>query len=481
MIRHFFLDKTNTIIENSYLNYGLNPILSIGYGNGLSRGLIYFNIDDIKELITDKTFTNLDKLTFTLKMTNCFSLNGVPYEQKLIRGVKNYAERACSCDLILFKLPCSFDEGRGFDYIDDFWTHDVKSISKEGSTWYTSKTMIPWSETFIPNYDNKKSEGGIYSKELLNEEYLKYKNKEESIIISEQHFDFGNENLSMDITNYVLDCVKSGVNNGLCLAFSPFYESKNREKMQCLDFFTDHTNTFFHPYIEAEYKEYISDNRNNFIKTKDNKLYLYVFEDGELINLDKLPICTIDDCEYEVKQASKGIYYAEILAKNTKLIEDYIYYDRWSEIVLNGAIQDDVEMEFYVHPKQHKFSINNNSSVKTNILPLIYGINDSEDLTQNEIREINIDFIEKYTSNVKKTPTKAEYRLYVKDGENEINIINYQPIEIANSNNFFLLHTMDLIPNKYFIDIKVNIGREQLIFKEILNFRIVNNVTERYQ
>ena len=78
MIRHFFLDKTNTIIKDSWQNTGLNPILHIGYGNNIMRGLIHFDINEIKTLIDDKTFANIDKLQFNLKMTNCFSVAGVP-------------------------------------------------------------------------------------------------------------------------------------------------------------------------------------------------------------------------------------------------------------------------------------------------------------------------------------------------------------------------------------------------------------------
>ena len=59
MIRHFFLDKTNTIIENCDLNFSLNPILSLCYGKGIMRGLIHFDMDQIKQLIDDKTFSNL--------------------------------------------------------------------------------------------------------------------------------------------------------------------------------------------------------------------------------------------------------------------------------------------------------------------------------------------------------------------------------------------------------------------------------------
>lgn len=483
MIRHFFLDKTNTIIEGDRNNYGLNPILSLGYGNGLMRGILYFDLKNIKDLVNDKTFSNLEKLTFTLKMTNCFSINGVPYEKKLIRGLETYGERACSCDVILFKLPCKFDEGRGFDFIEDFWVHDAKSTSTEGSSWFGPKTMLPWSDVFIQDYNPKKDIGGIYSKEKLSEEYVKFKNDEESIIIGEQHFDFGNENLSIDITKYVIECInnKNDINTGLCLAFSPYYENIKRDKMQCLDFFTDHTNTFFHPYIEANYSEYIKDDRINFIKSNKSKLYLYVYSDGELTNLDNIPSCTIEENSYEVKQASKGVYFAEISNETYDLVEDYVYYDKWSEIALNGVKQDDVELEFYVQPKQKRITIGSSASVKNNVVPSVYGINDLEDLTQHEIREVVVDFREKFTLDKRLLLTNCEYRLYVKDGESEITVIDFQPIEMANDINYFLIHTMDLIPNRYFIDIKAKTGRETLFFKDVLKFNIVSDITERYQ
>ena len=57
MIRHFFLDKTNTIIENSFQNLGLNPILHLGYGNGVIRGIVSFDISKIKDLV-DKEYAD---------------------------------------------------------------------------------------------------------------------------------------------------------------------------------------------------------------------------------------------------------------------------------------------------------------------------------------------------------------------------------------------------------------------------------------
>ena len=477
MIRHFFLDKTNTIIKDRQQNFGLNPILSIGYGNGIMRGLIHFDISQIKALIDDKTFANIDKLSFNLKMTNCFSVAGVPYEAELNKGKNKTAKRASSFDLMLFELPVEFDQGRGFDYIDDFWIHDTRAYSTEGSTWYQSKTNTTWNGKFKKEFYPKNEVGGILPQEVLEEEYEKYIKGEDSIIISTQHFDFGDEMLTMDITKYVLKSINSNTNFGLCLSFVPSIEVMEREELQVVDFFTDHTNTFFHPYIEATYDEHIVDSRDSFIIGETSRLYLYVYDNGELTNLDVIPTCSIDEIYYPVFQASKGVYYAEV---NSNLEKDMIYYDVWSDIYLNNERLEDVELEFVANGKMHNRMIGNKSTLKQNLVPIIYGINDNEDLGRGEHRELTVKFQEKYTNNEIITK-KSEYRLYVKDGDREIDVISYQPLEMAFLNNFFIIHTEDLIPNKYFIDIKVSIGREIMTYKNILNFNIVSNVTERYQ
>ena len=59
--------------------------------------------------------------------------------------------------------------------------------------------------------------------------------------------------------------------------------------------------------------------------------------------------------------------------------------------------------------------------------------------------------------------------------------IDYQPVERAFLNNFFIINTEDLIPNDYYVDIRVMNGRETRYYKKVLRFRVVSNVTNRYQ
>lgn len=493
MIRHFFLDKTNTINKGTVVNMGLNPVMMLTYGQGVSRGLLHFDLNELENLIGDKTISDTSKVSCKLKMTNCMSVDGFPYEKLIRHNLSNASKRAVSFDLILFKLPQCFDAGRGYDFVSDFWIKEGGSYSKEGSNWYQSANGNVWEvdkdkinlnnpglnwDTVIRDFN---LEGGIYSEEYIKNEIEKFNNEEDSIIVDVQHFDTGMENLEMDVTKYVLDSLSGKENNGLCLAFTPSFEEMKRDIQQYVGFFTDHTNTFFHPYIEMTYNEYICDNRERFVKGKDNKLYLYCNFGSEFSNLDNIPTCEIDGEMFEVKQATKGVYYAIIPQNSLDLDNNSIHYDVWSNLSVNGQEMEVVEMEFVALPEKSYFKMGDNAVFKNMVVPEIYGINENENVHRDEQREIIVDFRKKYTTDKKELIDGAEYRIYTKDGNREIEIIPYTLIERAFLNNFFIVYTQDLIPGRYFIDIKVKTGRDIITHKDILHFNIVSDVTERFE
>jgi len=537
MIRHFFLDKTNTIVEYSFQNVGLNPVMSVGYGEYKMRGLLHFDLSKIKELIDDKTFANTDKLKFTLKMTNCFSVDGVPYENPFKLSPVVSVNMASSFDLMLFKLPSEFDAGRGFDYTDDLYIRNRYNYTECASNWYFAKKCVPWKyekdkfdlddETLnlkkvryfnrhkmdkiyedivdaAEKYDihgnnwdevrddliqivednalNSKSlKGGVYDFDFLCGEYEKYMNGEDSIIVGTQHFDHGDETLSIDITKYIMESLETGINDGLCLAFTPEYESVGYEGVYYVGFFTNNTNTFFHPYIETVYDEYIMDDRESFTIGKKNNLCLYVSDEGVPVNLDEIPTCEIDGVQYYVKQVTKGVYSASIDGFEGEPEGGYVHYDKWSNITLNGIENEDVELEFATNPKTDKLIIGSDNYLKSELVPSIYGIDDDERLHIGETREVTVDFRVKYTTDKKVLSTKSEYRLYVMDGSREIDIIPYTKIEKTFLGNFFMIYTEDLIPGSYFVDIRMFNGRENKYFKKVLRFTVVSDVTERYR
>ena len=466
MIRHTFFDKCNTIIEYSEFNTGLNPVAELNTGEFISRILIHFNIEELRKSVKNNEI-NVKDLKHIIKMTNCGNVN-LPLISDKIFSDCNIKERASSFDIIAFKLPYPFDEGKGFNYHGDYAKNSNKKTSKDGSNWFNANNAIEWDEY------------GVYCNQtLLDDLENKYGKTDDSVIIGIQHFDTGLENLDIDVSDFINNNLLNDIYfHGIGLAFSPLYEYNTIEN-RFMSFFTNHTNTFFVPYLETINKNYIIDNRTNFHLGCENKLYLFVTNDGEYINLDKLPKCTINDVEYDVKQNSKGIYYVDIKLSSNDIEPESILYDTWSDLVINGETIDDVEQEFVALPINGKISFNKKEN-STNIYPQISGIKDCEDIKIGEIRNIVVDFIEEYSHGKKITPSFSEYRIYVKENDREIDVFDFQYIERFNDEHIITINTNDLIPNDYHMDIRIKNGSSTKYFENILEFNVVSNVTNFY-
>lgn len=472
MIKHTFLKKCCTIIKDSEANTGLNPVAELNAGGAVSRVLVYFDETELKDKITDKTFVDTTKLKHILKLRNCGSINNPTFRKKLLsESACNKKERATSFDVILFEIKEPWDEGRGFNHIEDYWTVSPKGYSTDGASWFYSKTIKEW------DFGE-----GIYSSEQLQKEIVKYNGGEESIIINWQHFDYGNENFEFDVTDFVNDVINGKKENfGLGLAFSPDYELLDTKDIKYVGFFTNHTNTFFEPYLETIYDETIQDDRATFYLNKTNRLYLYTNINGEPQNLDELPVCKIDDMEYPVKQASKGVYYTEITLLSSVVRPNTILYDTWSNLALNGLKMDDVEMEFVTLNPNAFYSLGNSTENRVKLQPSFSGINVKEKLGIGEVRTLNIDFRVPYTSDKRELIDNAVWRLYVKDNNDEIDVFEYHPIEKGYLHNFVMIDTNDLVPGRYHIDLRIKNGRDINYFKDCFEFEVVSNITELYK
>ena len=468
-----YLNKSNTIIKNSNANTGLNPILELNYGNTLTRGLIYFDHSKLQCLVNENVYPDTTKLKHTLKMFNASSVNEHKINKKNFDCVhKTNKERASSFDLILFLLPENFDGGRGYDYVKDINYSD--NFKTDGSNWFNYQTYNKW--------ENE----GIYSTERLSQELDLFTSKQgnqSKIIIGMQHFDFGNEMLEVDLTDVINKFITNEIqNNGIGIAFSPKYEEQETQNTQYVGFFTQHTHTFFEPYIETIYDDYINDDRNNFYLDKDNKLYFYAFVGGKSVNLDNLPTCIIEGREYASKQATKGIYYVDVNLSSNEFESDTMYYDIWTNINYKGKAIKDVELEFITQSsdKYFSFGLPSENTEETEIIPSLSGINHMEQIKRGDIRKVNISCKIPYTTNQEYSVDNLEYRLYVMQGVDEMDVISWSNVERVFNNNYFLINTNDLIPFRYYIDIKVKYNNEIIIHHKQLCFDIVNDKTTAY-
>lgn len=470
MVTRTFLDKCTTIFSGSKDNFGLNPIGMLNYGPSVSRCLIHFDMENIKKM-------GGSGIKHTLKLTNCGSLDKDSLNSKPAPSTTLFdRERATSFDIIAFRMPEFWDGGRGFDNSDDFWLVGKKVVSQHGANWYYAYDGKEWGRE-IDEHGHIIPVEGVYDNETLEAEYEKYSRGEESVIIGRQHFDVGNENFSIDITKYV-DGVLNGdyQNYGIGLAFTPAFESLNVKSIQYVGFFTNHTNTFFKPVVESRCSSSVSDDRYMFFAGKTNKLYFYSILGGIPTDLEELPVCTINGQKYPVTRQNTGVYYATVKVDRKAISTETIFYDVWSNLKYEGEELDEVEMEFVVYPGSQFASLGNYEKIEMNLEPSISGINDNENIYQGDERTLNVIFKVKYSSDYELLK-ECQYRLYIKDGKREHDVIDWDDIDIRGKYNSFKIKSAELIPGQYHVDIRAKVSQDLRVFKDKLKFTVVDNIT----
>ena len=474
IVTHTFISKSNTIIKDSVASVGLNPILELNYGKMLTRGLIYFDHTKVQKMVEDKIYPDISKLRHVLKMKNAGSIDDKHINRIYLDSNGDYyKQRTSSFDLIYFLIPNDWDEGKGFDYKQDLNLRNHRAYSWRGCNWYQYQTYCKW--------ENE----GIYSTDKLSKELDLFTSKngnQSNIIIGYQHFDNGNESIEFDITETFNKFITAELcNYGIGIAFSPQYENKNTELTQYVGFFTSHTHSFFEPYVETTYNETIEDDRADFYLDKSNKLYFYSIVGGKYANLDEFPTCMVNDTSYEVKQATKGVYYIDIEVPSSSYEDNTMLYDVWSNIKYKGKSFPNVELEFVTKSSNdyYQFGIPS-SKQETELIPTLYGIKYKEVIKRGDIRKINVDCRIPYTTDQDRNNNYIEYRLYILSGEKQIDVIDWQKVEKGYNENYFFINTNELLPSRYYIDIRINVNIELFNYQKVLEFDIADNITEYY-
>jgi len=109
-INNSYFSRNNTIVLNSYVNTGRNPVMQLYYGDGgVSNPIGYsrFIFDLDLDLLREKVATGIistgcnNQIIHTLKMTNTSAFNA----ELLNTSMPDGSMRATSFDLILFRIP----------------------------------------------------------------------------------------------------------------------------------------------------------------------------------------------------------------------------------------------------------------------------------------------------------------------------------------------------------------------------------------
>ena len=325
------------------------------------------------------------------------------------------------------------------------------------------------------------SDDGIYSTDTLEKQLSRYNIGENSIVIGKQHFDIGCEDVSIDITDTFNKFISGELlNHGIGIAFAPTFEYDKGEMENYVGLLTNRTNSFFEPYIETIYLDSIKDDRQNFVLGRLNRLYLYANIGGDLVNLDELPTCSIGDTEYEVKQASKGIYYIEVKLPVNSYTSPTMLYDVWDNLIYNGERLNPVEMEFTTRNYSSFFQLGSQTPEPPEFTPTVYGINDSEQIKRGDLRKVCFLFKKDYAKNTAIFVDDVEVRLYVMDGTAQVDVTPYLETNRAFTDTYIMVDTSMLIPNTYYMDVKVKYGMKMIEHHDVLHFTIVDNENNKY-
>jgi hypothetical protein len=403
----------------------------------------------------------------------------------------NERRRATSFDLILFRIPQVsgttggaqlWDEGVGYDYNNFNLTQgsangtstpltfvDSRAFSSRPSNWYQTTTIGNWSQPGI--YDNNNQ--GVVNYSGLT-------------IVARQHFELGNEDLNMDMSNEingVLNGTITGV-TGWGLAYLPQIENiSGLTDSYSVAFFSRHTQTFYQPFLQTTYDDLIQDDRNIFLKNQENKLFLYIYQNGDLVNLDSDPFVRIEDRNGDAVSGmaslntclkAKGVY--EVIVPNgfSGSPTPCLFYDIWSGLTINGQAIPNVQNQFILQEYNAGIQIGSTSREPQKYGFNFYGILQNEQILNTDIRKVGVTIKKAYTGQQLLLDVSSFYRVYVKEGTTEVLVQDWTPINRTPNEYYFMFDMRDKIPNQYYVDIQVNTSGEKDTYKKQLTFNIVN-------
>jgi hypothetical protein len=460
-----YFSKNNTLISNNLSNNSQNPVTEISYGGldeRVSRFIFDIDLTDLRKKIQEGLIVPNNTMKHILHMTNTIS-----YAPQYL-GKKSYSEtidRATSFNLNVFNVDEDWDEGSGYDFIYD--TTLVPNSVPQASNWIERKTNTEWSNA------------GAYISGVTQ-------------IIAEQTFEKGSENINIDVTDYVNQLLFgtgytgttafTGNSYGLGIKFPDEYEDMMTEFTQAVAFHAKNTNTWYEPYIETSVVDTIVDDRNYFYLDKDNELYLYVNVGGFAQNIvvNKVDIFDYEDNLVDtlsgtsIVNVSKGIYKINLNVDSQTYPDAVLFRDEW-DLTVNGR-PSTYSGEFYLISEKKYYTFDQSNQINfDNYFFYFWGIGERENITAGNVRKIKLTIKELYPNQNNFLPLDIEYRLFTTVGKKyEIDVIPFTSVNRTSSGYEFNLDTSWLIPQDYYLQIRMKNGN-YYENKQTLSFTVVSD------
>jgi hypothetical protein len=155
-----------------------------------------------------------------------------------------------------------------------------------------------------------------------------------------------------------------------------------------------------------------------------------------------------------------------------------MFTDTWSNLKLGGFNLPNQINEFTVYPLRKSIQIGTNTNDPAQYGFSYYGIKQNEYIFKGEVRKVGVIIKQAYTANKQLPNVDAQYRVYVTEGTTEVTVQDWTIINRTPNEYYFMFDTRDKIPNEYYIDLKVTTSGQVNVYKQQINFLIVNQKEE---
>ena len=498
-----YFKKDTVIVKNSCANTGRNPIVELFHGGSLtpneviySRYLFGFDLTEIIDRVNTKEYS-LSGMTHKINITNTSCFDSELF-CKTFSSSCGESTRATAFDLILFEIPETWAEGNGYDYVSadlviqpNKQTRTFVDIRDQAycegpANWEDRLSVTSWSQAGVYNDPYAWYSGSTTG----------YTGTTIDLVKGEQFFEKGNENVCVDVTDYINGLISSGITEvNLGLAFKPSLESAPQEQLCYTGFFSRDTQTVYEPYMETVYNDLIKDDRCEFHLDKDNRLHLFVNAGGERVNATFSGVTVYDNNEEiykvytkdDINQVTTGVYYIDLNVSNDP-VSGYCgnlqFLDVWEGVSVNGNLIGDIPLDFIIQDETSYYNIGSGDKSgrgvgnSRNISIYDYhfsfsGIKRKEKIKRGDTRRVDIQATIPYTTNYKPVD-KISYRIYIKEGETQLEYVPWSEVNRTEDSNFLIIDTSWFIPNDYYMEFKIESGNEVRTYHDTIQFEIVS-------
>lgn len=301
--------------DNTITNAKINGVSKTGSNSGRSEIVeLYVLTSSVSKRGKSRILISFDLTSISSSISSGeIPSSSVQYRLRL-KNVNHYETLPSSFTLEVKQLSRSWDEGNGLSMYDE----ELKDSGY--SNWKNATSLVAWT-----------SGGSDY----LNERAVT------------QSFDYGDEDLNIDISDIVGSWLTGGVpNNGLVLKFLDAHETGSSD-LYVKKFFSRHSHVpERRPRLEALWQDEIQDDRKNFYYNVTGSLYYYrningVFQNVGTVYVDILNSSSTVIQTITASNPKTGIYHASgVFVQYTSSTQ--IFRDIWftnSEQLFTGTFQ----------------------------------------------------------------------------------------------------------------------------------------------